>query len=245
MMYLKELQPAITKGLSFRISRRRFLGAAGVVGLTLLGGVELELGETVNTEDYFISKHTGVVLTGEPGVGHPLAQTVSKNAITFDKFEREFQRSEYFIRKDDGFYLVVDMADPPYRFSNGLWFPKEARTGERISVKNKLTWVNTGNEQNFNYVRTPVERIIENYDLGKELIANSYDTQKARRVIVSKYEFRDGKGEVVFERHYYSGEWGLVRWEYYEKGKIARMTKFNKILKVIPSSNFSETISPR
>lgn len=242
----KEIGLIIAEGLDVKMTRIGFLGAAGAVGVAILGGIELESGEKINTEDYFISKHPGVALTGEPGVGHPLAQTVSGNSIALDKFEREFQRSEYFIRKNDGFYLVLDMANPPYRFSNGLWFPNEARVGEKIYVENKLTWVNTRQEQPFNYIRTPVEYIIENYDLGDELVTNSFNPEKAKRVIVSKYEYLDGKGNIVFERHYYSGEWGLVKWEQYDaKKELVHMTKFNKIWKFLPTSSFSTPVSSR
>lgn len=191
----------------------------------------------IDTLDYFLSKHPDKGLDGEHTPnntdfvnGHPMSQTVSGNKSYYvkwasDVFEVHSWDSNYV-------YLSEDHSGSgdrtSYTFNPGIWMRRKMPIGEKIMNRNNsITWFNNAcvasSSSNFPIEMT-LERRDQTYDVGGDL--------GKQDVIVLKYDSALGLSTGVYERFYYSKEWGWVRWEEFDKAtdSLKNRRTFNKII---------------
>jgi hypothetical protein len=129
---------------------------------------------------------------------------------------------------DDAIYLVEDHSlapNPPYAFSPGVWMNRYMAVGDRIvASRNHALHYDAncmlGILQDFPYTTILERRMTMDFagDVGNQ------DT------IVLRYEYQDDStpSHMLFERFYYSAEWGWVRWEAYDaQGTLRQLSEFN------------------
>lgn len=180
---------------------------------------------TINTLDYFLSKHPGKGLTGT----HPFSQTVEGQTSYYVKWDPNI----FEVHKwDDSYiYLNEDHSGAPvnfYSFKPGIWMKRNMQIGEKITENdNKIEWFNPScrsvGKQSFP-IEITLEKRIPDYDLGGDL--------GKQDVIIVKYDSSLSNPKGIYERFYYSKEWGWVKWEEYSKTDDLKPTNtsiFNKI----------------
>lgn len=180
---------------------------------------------TINTLDYFITKHPGKGLTGT----HPFSQTIDGQT----SYQVKWDTSIFEIHKwDENFiYLNEDHSGAPvnfYSFKPGIWMKRNMQIGEKITENdNIIEWFNPScrslGKQSFP-IEITLEKRIPDYDLGGDL--------GKQDVIILKYDSSLSNPKGIYERFYYSKEWGWVKWEEYSKTDDSKPTNtsiFNKI----------------
>lgn len=182
--------------------------------------------EEIDILDYFLSDHKDKALTGT----HPLTQTVEGKTVYYTKWgPKAFER---FIYDDEFIYLKEDHSGAPvnfYAFDSGKWLKRKMKMGEKNSLSdNIIQWYGPDckplNKGSFP-IELTLERYIPEFDFGGDL--GKQDT------IVVKYDSSPGSTSGIYERLYYTKEWGWVQWEEYDKnnGSLPRnKSVFNKIL---------------
>ena len=179
--------------------------------------------ETINTLDYFISKHLTQGLTGT----HPLSQTVVGQTAYYTKWAADAY--EVYSWDNNYIYLKEDHSGSPnpgsYTYSVGKWMKRSMQVGEQIDVSDNRV-------QNFSGTtcapstaaalpyKMTLEQHIPNYDMGGSL--------GKQDVIVLKYDYASDVS-TDYEKSYYSKEWGFVKWELYKNGQVAQTSTFNQI----------------
>lgn len=223
-----------------------FVDATGqVITETTSANIKLRItkegAETIDMLDYFLTNHQEQGLTGT----HPLSQTQEGQIVYLVKWdEKAFER----FRWDDQFiYLEEDHSSAPtdiYSFSDGKWMRRQMKIGEKLTVlENTIKWF----DQNCQEIEGrsgpfPIEMILENhlvdFDIGGDL--------GKQDVIVLKYDsspLSDTAG--LFEKFYYSKEWGLILWQEYSKENpqsVRNESKFNRITtKIQPAKSLACT----
>lgn len=163
-------------------------------------------GESIDTLDYFISKHLNQGLTGT----HPLSQTVDGQKAYLVKWDAN--TFEVHTWDNNNIYLKEDNSGAPMDFntlSPGTWMKRHMAVGETVTTTQNTVQYYTrscspiGSAHPLPLVMT-LERHEPNFNVGGDL--------GMQDVIVLKY---DHPGQ--YERYYYSKEWGLIRWEEYNK----------------------------
>lgn len=181
--------------------------------------------EVVNVLDYFISKHQDKGLTGT----HPFSQTIDGNASHYVKWDDK--TFEVHTWDENYIYLHEDHSGAPVNFYGlkpGIWLKRYMQIGEKITQQsNKIEWFDLSckkaSEQTFP-IEITLEQKINGFDLGGDL--------GKQDVIVVKYDSSLLDPNGIFERFYYSKEWGWVLWEEYSKkdaSKPKNKSIFNKI----------------
>lgn len=181
--------------------------------------------EVVNVLDYFISKHQDKGLTGT----HPFSQTIDGNASYYVKWDDK--TFEVHTWDENYIYLHEDHSGAPvnfYGFKPGIWLKRYMQIGEKVTQQsNKIEWFDPSckkvSEQTFP-IEITLEQKIDGFDLGGDL--------GRQDVIVVKYDSSLSDPSGIFERFYYSKEWGWVLWEEYSKTNLSKPRNksiFNKI----------------
>lgn len=220
------------------IPKIEFLDAAGqVITETTNPNVKLKItkeaapspspSDTIDTLDYFLTDHPEQGLTGT----HPFSQTVEGQIVYLVKWdEKAFER----FRWDDQFiYLEEDHSSAPvdiYSFSEGKWMRRQMKIGEKLTVLDNTIKVFDQSCQEIKERSGPfpiemtLESHIADFDVGGDL--NKQD------VIVLKYDSSLSDPSGIFEKFYYSKEWGLILWQEYTKENpqsVRNESKFNLI----------------
>lgn len=200
----------------------------------------------VDTLDYFLTDYPDKGLDGERSNddtdfvnGHPLSQTIFEDSAKIVKWEETV--FETYKWDKDYIYLVEDHSvsgsKPAYGFSPGIWMKRNMDIGEKIRVDNNIKWFNadcTVNETRNFPIEMTLEKQDKNYDIGGDL--------GVQDVIVLKYDSSVDLSDGLYERYYFSKQWGWIRWEEYDKktGDLRNRRTFNKIVQPIaPNSNLS------
>lgn len=202
--------------------------------------------EDIDTLDYFITNHQDKGLDGDHTEnytdftnGHPMSQTILGNRSYYVKWASEV--FEIHSWDTENIYLNEDHSGAPvsiYTFNPGVWLKRSMKVGDVITgSSNTIQWYDNsckkGATDNFP-IQVTLEKHDPNYNVGGDL-----GTQD---VIVVKYDSSVGLTTGVYERFYYSKEWGWVRWEEYSKstGSLTSRRTFNKIISPIkPSAGLS------
>jgi|GEM_PF-2792351 len=180
-------------------------------------------GETINTLDYFLSKHPGQGLTGS----HNQNQVVTGNTSYYVKWAADAY--EVHTWDDQYIYLNEDHSwkyNQGYAFRPGIWMKREMKVGEPLSQPDNTAYYFSSDTcaaaatTALPYTMT-LEKHVKNYDLGGDL--------GRQDVIVLKYDYSTSVNPGNFERFYYSKEWGWVKWELYSGAKLEQTSLFNKI----------------
>ena len=196
----------------------------------------------VDTLSFFISKHQDKGLTG---LQHPLSQKVVGQLVYYVKWDN---KTYEILTWDDAYiYLKEDHSGAPvnyYSFSPGKWMRRQMAIGDTITVSdNKQTEYNPTCVQ-VNQRPFPIEMTLEaqipDYDVGGEL--------SKQQVIVLKYDSAVGLTTGVYEKYYYSNEWGWINWEEYSKATnaLTNHSTFNKVTStpIQPDKTVSCTTPP-
>lgn len=215
------------------ISRRRFLEMMGKVGIALpfVGtGLlssdankqpEVELGESIYTQDFFIKKRSeGLIGT------HRMSQVVEGNTIFYVKHEPK--AFEQFTMAENGdIFLRLDHSNPkkPYTFSNGLFLPANMRVGQTVRVRdNDIQWYDENKQpvaENSGKWPYDISLLEHNpaFNIGGDL--------GVQDVIILRYNYFSD-----YEHFLYSKEWGWIGWEWYDKNnQLKNRAIFNYITK--------------
>lgn len=180
-------------------------------------------GETINTLDYFISKHPDKTLGGS----HNQNQFVTGDTSYYVKWAAD--AFEVHTWDNDNIYLREDHSwkyTEGYAFRPGIWMKRSMQVGEKVEeLTNAAYYFSTPTCSPTSTVTLPytntLEQHIPTYDLGGDL-----DKQD---VIVLKYDYSTTLNPGNFEKFYYSKEWGWVKWEMYQQNTLAQTSIFNKI----------------
>ena len=176
--------------------------------------------ETIDTLDYFVTKHPDKALTGT----HALSQTIVGNSSYYAKAGAPDKFFEYHTWDNNYVYLTEDTAG--YTFSPGIWMKRKMAVGEKLDEPGNLIRRYDNNvdcnyqsvPQPFPYSMTLLDHI--KFDIGGDL--GNQD------VIRLKYDYSSGANS-DYEIFYYSKEWGWIQWEYYHNGSLVSKSVFNKI----------------
>jgi hypothetical protein len=178
--------------------------------------------------DFFLSKHA-VGIDPKPR-SSGLTSFVSKRG-KFAYFVKDWMGHYEFYRWDDNYIMhrrdaSIGPANVPANLKNaksfiitpGLWMKRDMKLGERIDMVSPLDWYD-GNcrvlEHWDNWTYSMIlESEIPNFDAG---------ALGRQNVIVLRY-FET----TVYERYFYSKEWGWIRWEAWDAGtnKMTASTSF-------------------
>jgi Bacterial Ig domain/Ig-like domain from next to BRCA1 gene len=177
-------------------------------------------GETIDTLDYFITKHPDRGLTGT----HPQSQMVVGQRSFYVKWASD----TFEIHRWDGSYIYLqeDHGGAPnstYSFSPGIWMKRSMRVGETIDMRgNRIQSYDSlckpTTSAPFPYEMT-LEAHIPNLDIGGDL--------GIQDVIVLKYDYFGCPRN--YEKFYYSREWGWIKWELYKGSTLLQTSTFNRI----------------
>lgn len=191
----------------------------------------------IDTLDYFLSDHPDKGLDGEHSTGsttdlingHPLSQKVEGQKSYYTKWDSKV--FEIHTWDDNFIYLKEDHSGAPVNFNSfnpGKWLKRQMNIGDKITVSdNIIQWYGPTCAPLTNGpfpIELTMESRVLDYDLGGAL--NRQD------VIVVKYDPSVGLTTGVYEKYYYSKEWGWVRWEEYDKSTniLRNRRTFNKIM---------------
>lgn len=212
---------------------------ANIVGQTnkirSLADLQVKLAGTIpDTLEYFISDHwQDKGLTGS----HPLSQEIdnTKKRAYYSKWAEAgdlagySSKFELFTWDDTNVYLREDHSGSPvpyYSFSPGSWIKRKMQIGEKITTANNQIQVYDNSCQpttSSGPLTTgifPIETTLESHQqhfniyqyLGQtypgtaDYISNDLD------IIVIRYDT-----SAIYEKMYYSKEWGWILWEEYRK----------------------------
>ena len=161
----------------------------------------------IDTLNYFISKNLNVGLRSGT---HALSQTVIGNEAWSVKWQSD--SFEYFTWDDENIYLKEDHSlapNPAYSFNSGIWLKRSMFVGEQIFASGTAMTAydkacNKTGQSTFPYVMT-LEAHHPNYDLGGDL--------GRQDIIVVRFSYGGG---AMYEKFYYSSQWGWVKWEWYK-----------------------------
>jgi hypothetical protein len=180
--------------------------------------------ETINTLDYFVSKHLDKGLSGS----HNQNQVVTGNTSYYVKWATNAY--EVHTWDDTYIYLAEDHSwkyDQGYAFRPGLWMKRNMQVGESLVQSGNMSYYFSNEECKLTsttalpYTMT-LENHIKAYNVGGDL--------GKQEVIVLKYDYSAASvNPGNFERFYYSKEWGWVKWELYNGGALIQTSLFNKI----------------
>lgn len=196
-------------------------------------------GETINTLDYFVSKHLDKSLGGS----HNQNQVIEGNISYYVKWAANAY--EVHAWDDSYIYLREDHSwgyEQGYAFRPGRWMKRAMQVGESITEPaNQGYYFSNGsctlaNITALPYVMTLEDRVAD-YDIGGDL--------GRQDIIILKYDYSTAAHPGSFERFYYSKEWGWVKWELYQQGALVQTSIFNKINNIdkptLPDKNVSCT----
>ncbi|GEM_PF-3409948 len=189
---------------------------------------------TIDVLDYFLTKHVDKGLTGT----HPLSQVIDGQKTYFMKWKKDQDPAgfssvfEVYTWDENFIYLKEDHSGAPvnyYTFTPGTWMKRHMTIGEKVTVNNNtIAWYNptcqTVPPPNQPF---PIELTLERLD--PEFAAGG-DLGK-QEVIVLKYDSSIGNPNGIYERFYYSREWGWILWEEYDKATNNKRntSTFNRI----------------
>lgn len=195
-----------------------------------------KISDQIDTLDYLLSNNQHKGLTGantgsstDHANGHPLSQLITSNAMYMVKWDSTVY--ETFKWDNENIYLVEDHSvsghNPSYQLIPGIWMRRNMKVGEKVTTMNNIIeWFDPDcaltERKNF-----PIEMTLEKhdatYDIGGDL--------GIQDIIVMKYDSSVGFNLGLYEKYYYSKEWGLVRWEEYAKrtDSLRNRRTFNKI----------------
>lgn len=210
--------------------------ATSSVGLRIVREAASPFPAAIDTLDYFLTDHQDKSLDGEHDTGslvdfingHVLSQTMERNKSYYTKWASDV--FEIHTWDEDFIYLKEDHSGQPvgfYSFTPGKWLARQMKVGDKLSVLENTIQRYDPVCQPLTSSSFPIEMTLENhlsdYDLGGDL--------GKQDVIIVKYDSSVGLQTGVFERYYYSKEWGWVRWEEYDKasGNLRNRRTFNKI----------------
>jgi len=179
--------------------------------------------KTINTLDYFVSKHLDKALYGS----HNQNQVVAGNISYYVKWDPGAY--EIHTWDDQYIYLREDHSwqyDKGYAFRSGRWMKRNMNIGEVITESDNLGYYFNYDTCTLTEVHSApytmtLEKRIAKYNLGGDL--------GKQDVIVLKYDYSTQNSQGNFERFYYSKEWGWVKWELYNGNKLIQTSTFNKI----------------
>jgi hypothetical protein len=191
--------------------------------------------ETINTLDYFISKHPTQSLTGT----HNTNQVITGNSSYYVKWSANV--FEYHTWDDNYIYMREDhsgVPNPVYEFYPGLWMKRSTNIGEKIDMHNNIVQWYDSNGKIDHQAPFPYEMTLEahnpSFDIGGDL-----GTQD---VIILKYDYA-----VSYEKFYYSKDWGWVKWELYSSDNtLLQSSIFNLISGpiIVPTAPYVLTAPP-
>lgn len=191
--------------------------------------------ETINTLDYFVSKHPEQSLDGT----HPLSSKVSGNKLYYLKWDST--AFEIYKWDDNYIYLLEDYgANPHYTFSPGYWLKRQMQIGDTINSANNYITNYSSSCNILSFYAFPYTITLEEHDSAMDF---GGDIGK-QDTIVLKYSYNSAVGASIYEKSYYTKEWGWVKWEQYnDNNQVIATSLFNKISNkpILPGASCIET----
>lgn len=183
--------------------------------------------ETIDTLDFFISKHA--VGTQEPkstGVTQYILGNSSYYFKTGSAYEYHTWDNNFIYLTQDtsvGNYPIGGGIANSYRIISGIWMKRFMQVGEKIDVPSKVDWYDNTCKVIQHWDWWPYYVYLENHtkmNFGGDL--------GVQEVIVLRFDYGSG-----YEKFYYSKEWGYIRWEEFnQSGQAMRSADFNRLREV-------------
>ncbi len=185
--------------------------------------------EAVDVMDFFLTKNPDKSLMG----AFPLSQVIAGNNLFYIKYGNPevvdaYTWDERFVYLKEGRqrFSNEDIRILPFSLSPGIWMERRMLIGETIGTNSEIQWFD-GECKPFRSEKIHFEIVLEKRD--RFFDAGSLGKQD---VIVLKVDKYKENYDTVYatERFYYSKEWGLIRWELYDKN-TQKVFDFNEISK--------------